>query len=219
VRRETLPFGERAMLRVMDAYSRVFMGVSSLEFSTELVKSFGMKGFMAWGQMAQTVLKDLAAHFGDADAQMLIGAAAFWNGCTYCGTGHTYAANLLRFKQTGKLFPLDEGEVRLLQRHTDREILEFWDSEFGEWRRELTMLKRLWELKFTKPTDTRADDAYIQMAIAAWDWATECTVLMDVTPVPPPHRIGADKANTSAYEAARSTWRGDRKTRGLMPYT
>ena len=113
----TLPVEPRRKLTITEGmvkrfgmvFSKVSFGDSCGPFNEEMVRTLGAKGFFAWAGAATSSMDPLVAKYGGFSAQLLTAVVAMLNGCTYCGKGHLYAANLHYFKATGKLLGLDEA--------------------------------------------------------------------------------------------------------------
>lgn len=218
-RKHTLSLAERAFVSAMDVANYVYVGTSARDFVEEMVKSFGPRGYLAWMKMGATVIPVLSKAFGPTIGQHLIGIGAMWNGCTYCGRGHTMAGNLIHFKETGELFPLDEHDIIPLQRMTDAEIVERLKTILAapEHARALQLFLRQLELKNGTAGSPTPDDEALKLSIAAWDWTTECTIMLEHEEVPVAAPISKDKENTRRYLEARAkerARRGDPTVRG-----
>lgn len=207
--REPLSLGQRLSVGVGMLYSKIAYGQFAGDFVEEMIRALGFKGFMDWGMMAGSTLQSLEERYGPAIAQLLTGIVAMWNGCTYCSKGHTLAANVHHHKDTGGLLPLDEEYVYWLQRLRDDEVMEKLRDWFAgeEHARIRQLLDRLYEIKTGTAQGETEDDPYLTAINGAWDWATQCTIMVDAIEVPPLAPIGKDKAAVSAYREARKEWR------------
>ena len=164
----TLPVEPRRKLTITEGmvkrfgmvFSKVSFGDSCGPFNEEMVRTLGAKGFFAWAGAATSSMDPLVAKYGGFSAQLLTAVVAMLNGCTYCGKGHLYAANLHYFKATGKLLGLDEAFVYWLQRQRDHEVMGFVRqalTEGGELEA-VRLVNRLFEIKSGmayRPTTTR----------------------------------------------------------------
>ena len=190
---ETLTFTERVGVQAMGWISRITFGYW-VAFTREMVRTYGLDGVKRWGDAIETAVEALDARFGVERAQLLIAMAAVWNGCTYCTTGHLYALNILYFKRTGRLFPIDEREVprwytladeRVVQRVVDR----IADTDFADM---IPILRRQLELRVHGHAGASSDDdRLIVMTNAAWDLVNECTIVVETSEIPPLHPTAA----------------------------
>lgn len=96
----------------------------ALPFTDDVVRSFGVRGAVLELFRYNRVKDALAARYGERDAHLLLGFAALWNGCGYCSVGHVFASNLLRFREQGLLFPIDQDETERLQHMPDEQAME-----------------------------------------------------------------------------------------------
>lgn len=163
-------------------------------FTRELVRTYGLDGMRQWGEVVETTAKGLTERFGDENAQVVIGMSAVWNGCAYCTVGHLYAANILYFRRTGRLFPIDEREVPRWHTLTDERLeastLErLADDEFKDLHR---ILSRQFQLRREGPAAVEDDDDRLIIgANAAWDLVNECSILVESGHIPPLHSAAA----------------------------
>ncbi|MCB9529491.1 MAG: hypothetical protein H6701_14085 [Myxococcales bacterium] len=163
-------------------------------FTRELVRTYGLDGMKQWGEVVEKTATGLTTRFGDEIAQVVIAMSAVWNGCAYCTVGHLYAANILYFRRTGRLFPIDEREVPRWHTLTDERleattIERLAGDEFAELRR---VLARQFQLR-REGNDAVADDddRLIVGANAAWDLVNECSILVETAHIPPLHPAAA----------------------------
>jgi hypothetical protein len=189
----------------------------ALPFTDDIVRSFGVRGAAVELLRYRRVAEALEARYGERDAHLLLGFAALWNGCGYCSVGHVFASNLLRFREQGLLFPIDQDEAERLQHMTDeqgmdrvRELLR-GDSRYA---RVLALLERQFKLKRGEAEGETDDDAMLKACNAALDLSNECSILagIDTDPhaVPPMSRHSRDYLLRHRYEAARQAVRKQR---------
>lgn len=200
-----LTFVEKLFVKIGSAYSRRHYGDATPQFIAELIRHLGVKGFFAWGEATDQVKDLLAQRWDWATGEFLLGFGALWNGCTYCSRTHIAAGNVYWHHEKGELFPISEDEVIALQRLLDHEILShieerLSDAKYDDIRK---LLLRQFELKAQRGGAAQGDDDHIEMANDAWDWATECSIVVERDPVPPISPIGKNKAAVAAYRAAR----------------
>lgn len=218
-RKEHLSLGEKGMVVFGNLFTRMTMGYVQPIMIEEMIRTFGVGGYMRWAKAAEGVMKLMGGRHDDAIAQLMLGLAAMWNGCTWCGQGHIKAHNVMRHKERGEMFPLDENAIMPLQRLRDSEVLARLRELLADpkYATELRLIERQYELKSLTATGTDDDDDMLRASIAAWDWATECSIMVppDVV-VPATAPIGKDKKACRAYDEARSVWRAQ-MTNGKAP--
>lgn len=189
----------------------------ALPFTDDIVRSFGVRGAVMELLRYGRVQDALSARYGERDAHLLLGFAALWNGCGYCSVGHVFASNLLRFREQGLLFPIDQDETERLQHMTDeramdrvRELLR-GDSRYA---RVLALLERQLQLKRGEAEGSTDDDEMLKACNAALDISNECSILagLDADPheVPPMSPLSRDYLLRHRYEAARQEVRKQR---------
>lgn len=193
----------------------------ALPFTDDVVRSFGVRGAVLELFRYNRVKDALAARYGERDAHLLLGFAALWNGCGYCSVGHVFASNLLRFREQGLLFPIDQDETERLQHMPDEQAMERvrellrGDSRYA---RVLGLLERQLKLKRGEALGSTDDDELLQACNAALDISNECSILagIDVDPheVPPLSPLSRDYLLRHRYEAA---WQAVRKQRASAP--
>lgn len=201
-----LTFLEKVFVKVGSAYSKKMYGDATPSFIAELIRTLGIKGFFEWGKQTDEVKAIMAAEWGSwFEGEMLLGFGAMWNGCTYCSRTHVAAGNVYFHKEKGKLFPISEDEILDLQLLQDDEVIGVLKDRLQdpEHERILRLLLRQVELKRMTVQPDGREDQLIQMATNAWDWATECSIVVNRDPVPPISPIGKDRAAVDAYRAAR----------------
>lgn len=206
-RKEHLSLPEKLMVKFGDVFTLMSYGYVQTIMTEEMIRTFGIGGYMRWAKAATTVLKELGGRYDDAIAQLLLGVAAMWNGCTWCGQGHIKAHNVMRFKESGELFPLDEADIIPLQRMRDEEVLARLRVLLSDPKHAtvLRLIERQYALKTLTAEGTTDDDEFLRASIAAWDWATECSIMVpsDVV-VPATAPVGKDKETCQRYDEARA---------------
>lgn len=215
--RARLRLHERLALRGIDLLGTL-SGAFRVPFLEAVVAQYGLRGAFARLGKVEQIVAALEAELGDSDSHFVVGFASLYNGCEFCSLGHIYAANLLYFRATGRLHPLDELEIRdHLRVDSDRELLDFSLGRLAapEHAPLAALLERQHRLKTgelphpalgTAPADapTERRDDLLAMAISAYDWLNHCSIRGDdneiVSLVIPLHR---DRALRRRYAAAR----------------
>lgn len=188
-----LSFAERIGVQAVGWIHRITMGYWPA-FTRELVRTYGLDGLKQWGEAVEAAIKRLSERFGDEIGQGLIAMAAVWNGCAYCTTGHLYALNVLYFKRTGRLFPIDEREVPRWYTMTDERLIariveRLEGDEFAELRR---LIERQYQIRVRgEHIVDGPDDEAIVLANAAWDLVNECSIVIETGHIPPLHPAAA----------------------------
>jgi hypothetical protein len=194
----------------------------ALPFTEEIVRVFGVRGAVEELARYRRVAAALDARYGERDAHLLQAFAALWNGCGYCSVGHLFASNLLRFRDEGVLFPIDQDELQRLSSMTDARVMERAREQLSDptYAPILRLLERQYELKQGTAEGTTSDDAWLLACNAALDLSNECSILagidMDPHAVPPLSPIAKDRLLRHRYEAARQA---ERKTRSSVTST
>jgi hypothetical protein len=192
----------RKMMLLTEGYDPVFMD--------DFAQMLGTAGVLRWAKQMGKLLKRLDARYGAETSQYLIGVAAMWNGCGYCGVGHIFAGNLYRFEATSTLFAIDEREVKQLQHLEDEALLHELERRLTDngdaelWR----LLQRQYQLKLDQAEGETEDDEYLRAVIASWDLVNECSILVgfdsNAADVPPLASIGRQHDLIAKYRAARA---------------
>lgn len=201
-----LSFAERLGSTAIGWISRLTVGYWPA-FTREMVRTYGLDGVERWGRAVEKTINTLSERYGDETAQGLIAMAAMWNGCAYCTTGHLYAVNLLYFKRTGELFPIDEREVPRWYTLTDERLVDrivgrLEGDAFADLAR---LIRRQYRMRLEgdalEPTE---DDAFIELANAAFDLVNECSIVIEAANVPPLHEGAArNRGVQKAYAQKR----------------
>ncbi len=199
-----LTLAQRIFARVMDAVSIRFMG-HPLPFLREILRTHGFAGFRTISGTMQRVQQQCIERYGPIEANVLISAAAMWNGCKFCPRSHLWTANLYHFRDTGKLFPLDDAMAADLQKLTDGEALTHIKQRLteGGFAKLAERIDRQYHLKAGDAQGTTEDDPHLLATIAAWDWMAECTVYVEEDQVFPADPIGRDADLMKRYQQAR----------------
>lgn len=212
-------------LRKLNLIERAFLGALRFvsepaegywaSFMEEVVRTYGLSGFVKWAQGTVKAQKALFEHFGEKETHLYSAMASAWNGCDYCAYGHMLAYNLLEYSETQKLFPIDEREMPELLRMRDQEILALLRERLKapEHQKTLARLERQYQLRIGTAQGENPDDRFLNMANALYEWVNECSIVFDA-PAPPLGRVAKQKSLRARYELARSTERGGN---GAMP--
>lgn len=181
-------------------------------FLVEIVESYGLgNAFKLLGAMTSSTNR-LADAFNPTAAQLVLGIAGTWNGCRFCGAGHIYAANVLYFKETGELMPVDERETFELQMLPFEELVKTMTERFANANTELAqqltpIVKRTFEIELGAQPDDSDGDKAIVSAIETWNQLNECSVEtvydFEYDIVPALNEIYKDKKLLARYQAAR----------------
>lgn len=203
-----LSFAERVGVTAIGWISRITFGYWPA-FTRELVRTYGMDGVKQWGEAVEGAVEGLTNRWGEETGQLIIAMAAVWNGCSYCTTGHLYALNVLYFKRTGRLFPIDEREVPRWYTMTDDRLVDricerLADDEFVDM---IPLVRRQYQIRTTGlDGDLSDDDKLIVKANAAWDLVNECSIVIETNQIPPLHP-GAARARGVQKAYARKRGR------------
>ncbi|MDI1443841.1 hypothetical protein [Polyangium sp. 6x1] len=170
-----LTWPERLFLRLLRWMELKTFGFKH-PFSEELVRSSGFVGALNFGKAVGKAMGGLEKRYGLLVSNLIMGFAGLWNGCRYCGVGHLYAANLLHFKATGRLYPIAESDVPWLQELSYDESMVrvrgmLADEEFDE---HLRIIERLYGLRGGAEAQNE-EDRLLQLALASWAWLNECS--------------------------------------------
>lgn len=213
IRRDKLSFSERVSVRALGWIVTVTDGYWP-DFTEEMVRTYGPEGLKAWGDAVGAGVKKVTETYGDEVAQGLFAMAAVWNGCAYCTTGHFYALNILYFKRTGRLFPIDEREVARWYTLTDERLVErvlerLADDEHAQLS---GLFRRQFEIRVKgAELEPEPEDDFIQTANAAFDLINECSIVIDSAKVPPLNPKAAKMWGVQrAYAQKRGRKRGRR---------
>lgn len=221
--RARLRLHQRAALRALSVLGRLTTGYD-VPFLADVVAQYGLRGAMARLGTLEKIVAVLEAAWGTRDAHHLIGFAALYNGCHFCALGHIYAANLVHFRDTGAVFPLDERALRERMRvDDDRQLLDFVRARLTDPTHAglVALLERQFQLKVgeaphpalgTAPagSPTERVDDLLAMTITAYDWLNHCSLASGtgesevVSLIAPLHR---DRALRRRYDAARAAAR------------
>jgi hypothetical protein len=178
----------------------------SVDFTGELVRQYGVRGVLRFGQQANSAWKRLVNDFGEEDAHLLAAFSSLWNGCLYCAEGHLLAHNLHVFHDGQRLFPLDEHELRELVRLRDAEILDLLRARLGAHAKKLALVLRQHALKNAVEAPSPPEpalDVRLRHAITLYDWINECSIMTEAEP-PPLGPIAKNKALLASYRQARA---------------
>lgn len=132
-------------------------------------------------------------------------AASLLNGCAYCAYGHARPIQLYYFRNTGKLFPLDEHELIALSHVADEELTTRLEQalETAGLREEIAMFRRLRALKFGGAIPESDDDRRLLHLIRMFDVLNSCGIDRLVPWDDAHDPVARDKALQERYAQAR----------------
>lgn len=201
--RPPLPLLKRVFADMMNSMLYLMEGYRA-PFGRELYRTYTFGQVMEWNRRVMKVIKTMEKELGPWQGQLCIALSAVWNGCEFCAQGHTYASNLLYFKATGKLLPVDENEMPRLQRMKDSALMDELRKRFGadEFKQLLARIERMYALhEGAQPT--QSGDEVLHAVNATWQWVNECSIISPTTPVPPLNAIGKQAKVVEAYHQLR----------------
>lgn len=173
----------------------------------EMFEHYGFFKSMQVGRHVSKAIEHVVQRYGDRDAQLLIGFAALWKGCSFCSVGHTLAANLHHLQNTGQLFPISEDNIHDIRVLRDKEAMAQVSMQLSapEYDRIRGLLERQLKLILDTAEGETSDDPSLRVANAAWDFVVECSLFENTENIPPLSPIAKDKAILARYRHMRST--------------
>lgn len=198
---------ERAFIWLWQRTSPFTIGFPFV-FTEEFVRTYGVGGFMRWSKNIVSILRRLEARFGPAEAQILIGLAAFWGGCRWCSIGHVLSGNLELYDREGELGPLDELRLPRLQAMQDAEALEQLTAAYegSRWAEMKELIRRQYLIRSGQLEPENPDDMLVDETNVIWEWVNECTITeMDTDPalIPPQSPMAKKPELLRRYRQAR----------------
>jgi len=162
----------------MEVLSRRMAGFSP-PFIREVIHAYGIRGAFRRLSLMNDVVTQLERELGMCEAHVLVGYASLWNGCYYCALGHLFISNLVYFRESGNLYPLDERAVATWLDGRDGEILERTQNALaGDAHANLrNLLARQVDLKWGRANVESRTDELIELSIVAYDWFNQCTIV------------------------------------------
>lgn len=198
-----LTWYEKAFIRSSRAAGDLALGYH-ITFDEELIRQHGLSGFFRFAGATLRAQNELIAGFGEAKFHLLAGFASLWNGCDYCAYGHVLALNLCEFRETGRLYPVDEAEVHGLLRLRDGELRQLLEARLGQTRADhWALLRRQLDVRFAEGPLEGEHDRLLLKSIALYEWVNECSITVEA-PAPPLGPVARDAALRDAYAAARA---------------
>jgi len=176
---------QRSFISALRMMTRIGAGYDMRPIQEEMVRTLGVGGTLRMMKLGAQVTATLSRAVGDYTAQTLIAIAAMWNGCRYCVIGHSYSANLFRFRDLRVLGPLDEEDLVELMSLTDDEChaalrQKFEVSEPRTWH----LIDRMFQLRFRDLDPVEPEDQLLKATLAYWEWLNECTIVLGVDAKP-----------------------------------
>ncbi|MBZ0119833.1 MAG: hypothetical protein K8H88_22785 [Sandaracinaceae bacterium] len=208
--KEKLSLFERISVRVLDAAWGAYAGYSTI-YLEELCRTYGLSAMTKLlGEMGKAT-DVLAKQHGDVAAQTIVGMAGTWNGCRFCGAGHLLAANLLYYRETSELFPIDERDVLAMEMMTFEQLRSWLAERLDSQPRTRPvgrLVDRLLDLQMGDARVANDDDAMLKRALDLWTITNMCSTTvtfdLDVDVVPALATVGKDKKLLKRYRAARA---------------
>lgn len=175
-------------------------------FLDDMVSTLGLAGMREWGERLEQVSARAEQELGPVRGQHAIAFVALLTGCPFCSVSHLYAGNLVLFAETGAVFPIDERDVRRIQRLQDPDLLRQMADDLAAYPETLAMFHRLYALKFNRATGVESEDDVLRAVISLWDVVVECTILQDdlePAEIDPIHPLAKDAELRRRYREAR----------------
>ena len=180
-------------------------------FAEHLVRTYGITGVAgALGPALEGAIGRLEATLGPFESQLVLSVIATFNGCSFCGPGHLYTANLLYFEETGELLPLDEEAVTTWTQQVDHAILDTYRERLTDrqWHPVLDLIERAYALRDPDEPVEGELDRVLREAIDAWALINECSLQLAENPLVPMHpRVARARRLQAAYREAREAHR------------
>ena len=199
---------ERMTMWMLHRMSAVMYGGTSIPVLQEGIKTLGLRGYFRFLKVALKVTTELQKEFGEQVGQHLIGIAAMWLGCAYCGYNHVMSGTLIYFRDTGEVHPLTPQVMGQLFDMRDEEGLAHLQSLLAERRHQRlrALATRMYSLYMNTAKAETADDDLLLSCLSVWRWTTECTIVEGVAIEPddawPIHEVGRNRALIERYKTA-----------------
>lgn len=205
-----LSVGQRLFLAAYNPTFATLLGWRQDAINEEYVRTYGISGMLKFGKMIGDVLGELTKHYGEAQANHIVGFAGLLNGCGFCGVGHNLTANVLQFQEDGSIFPIDEKEIPRLQRLDDADLMSEVESRLQgtKFDDELKLLQRMYLLRTGNAEGTTEEDTFLMLALDMWLVNNECTISIgldiEAEEVPIFAKFSRDGELYARYREARS---------------
>lgn len=187
----------------------VFMGRKKWGLSAAIfpfiVRRLGPLGALRWASKNIPKYEVALAELGPVHGNLAFTLASLLNGCAYCVYAHGRAFQLHFFKETGRVFPLEENELVDMRALTDLEIGQRLEVALKQANmpQELGLLERLMELKFRGAQAKNKEDEHLLHAIQMYDVLNYCAISGEVEIDDVHDAIYRDEETKARYAEAR----------------
>jgi len=199
---------QRALMWALTRVAYAMYGGTSVPVMEEGFRTLGTAGYFRFLKVAFKITTELQKEYGDYLAQYLIGIAAMWLGCSFCGYNHVMGGVLIYFQETGELHPLTPSSMSKLYDMRDEEAVARIEELLVDPRHDRLrgLIVRMYRLYKNEAQVETLDDRLMESCLWVWRWTTECSIVEGVDMEPeqawPIHEVGRDEALIQRYKDA-----------------
>lgn len=149
---ETMTFSQGAAVRLLE-----FIGSHLWSFKPNMMRHFvleyGSVKAVVWFARNMPKYERILQNWGPVRTHLISTTLSTLQGCAYCTYGHAYALQLQYYKQTDRLFPLDEQTLFELHKVAEKDVFKQLSTALAEagLQSEIQWLEKLASLRSMSP--------------------------------------------------------------------
>jgi len=171
------------------------------------VLEYGSLKSVVWFVKHMPKYEKILKKWGPVRTHLVSTVLSTLRGCKYCTYGHAYALQLQYFKQTNKLFPLDESALIELHALPEEDVFRRIAAALSEagLDSEMELLDRIGPLRDKVSTaQQNQNDEYLLHLMSMFSVLNACGIKRQVVPDEAHDPINKDKPLRERYAVARA---------------
>jgi len=201
-----MTLSQRIAVKILESIGSHLWGFKP-NMMRHFVLEYGALKSVVWFVKHMPKYEKILKKWGPVRTHLVSTALSTLKGCAYCTYGHAYALQLHYFKQTNKLFPLDESAMIELHALPEADVFKrlseaLTDANLEE---EIEVLNKISEVREQVPTGKQSlDDEYLLHLVSMFSVLNYCGIKRQVVSDEAHDPINRDTQLRERYAVARA---------------
>lgn len=197
---------QRIAVRILESIGSLLWGFKP-NMMRYFVLEYGAFKSVAWFVKHMPKYEKILKKWGPVRTHLVATVLSTLKGCAYCTYGHAYALQLHYFKQTNKLFPLDESAMIELHALPESDVFKRMTEALTEanLHEEIEALDKIRAVREQVPTGKQSqEDEYMRHLVSMFSVLNFCGIKRQVVSDEAHDPINKNKQLRERYAVARA---------------